>query len=237
MGRRALLLIASILVAATGTGVVALYATRADTRAVDQQSAKPVLFATTDIPLGATGDQLTAAVKSKGFASELIPQRSVGSTAQLTGLAALVAITKGQPLDLSMFGKPGQGSAGNELGLEKSKVAVAVVLPDSARVAGFVEPESYVALFVTSGGKDAGAKGEIRVLVNTPVRVLKVALSGAKVPTPEQTLVTLQLDPKDAPRVIYASQKDTLYMALLESKDASVAGITPFSGDYTGSGD
>jgi pilus assembly protein CpaB len=235
MGRRAFLLIASILVAATGTGVVALYAKSADTRAGNQRDPKTVLVASQDFTVGTTGERVGQATKQQQFAQAFVPADAITSISQLAGRTAAVAIVKDRPLQLSQFVSAGAATPGNAAGLGKGKLAVAVPLPDSARVAGYVQDGSYVALFVLSGGTDKASRGDIRLLSPNAVKVLKVAPFGAAGPSPGQTLVTLELDAALAPKVIFASQKDLLYMALLESQNTPLTSAQVFTGDYSAS--
>jgi Flp pilus assembly protein CpaB len=238
MGRRALLLIASILVAATGTGVVALYAKSADDRAGNRQSAVEVLVAKQSIDVSTKSEDLGGLVEKQSFPGAFVPGDAVKNLDQLQGLVATTTIAAGRPLQVSLFGKPGAASTTpNVLPLEKDRVAVSIALPDNARVAGYVLDGSYVALYVLTGGTEAGARGEVRPLLNRPVRVLKIAAYNAPGPTAGQTLVTLELSLAEAPRIIFASQKDQLYMALLPSKDTSVQNAPPFNGVYSGGSD
>lgn len=236
MGRRALLLIAAILVAATGTGVVALYARSADQRAGQQQDSVTVLVATKQIEAGAQGQDLSGAVEKRSYARAFVPPDAIISLDTLRGLVATATIPVNRPLQRSLFSSPANLTTINILGLSKDTVAVSVPMPDTARVAGYVTSNAYVALYVVGngGGKEAA---DVRPLLNRPVRVITVAPAGATAPTPGQTLVTLELSLGETTRVIYASQKDSLYMALLPSKDVDLTNVPPFDGNYAGTSD
>ena len=61
MGRRTILLIAAILVAALGTGLVWLYADQADDAAMADQQPVEVLVAKMDIASGTSGSEIASA--------------------------------------------------------------------------------------------------------------------------------------------------------------------------------
>jgi pilus assembly protein CpaB len=173
MGRRTLLLIAALVVAALGTVLVFLYAQNAQKAAQEGQTLEKVLVAKTKIEVGTTG---TTASANGAFEQQEIPKANVvaGALSEATpinDLVALVPIFPGQQIISPQWGAAGQ-TAG--LSLPAGDVAISVSLGDTQRVAGFVQPGSYVAVFV-SGTPKTGAAGNVGVRTLLPkVQVLAV---------------------------------------------------------------
>ncbi len=108
-------------------------------------------------------------------------------------------------------------------------MAISVNLTDPDRVAGFVNPGSEVAIFVTSTSGDQGNKTKLllqRVTVlgvgsTTPVTTTTTAEDGTQ--QTEQlprTLLTLALTQDEAQKVILASKTFDVTFALLTKQSA-----------------
>ena len=100
MGRRTLLLIAALVVAALGTGLVFLYAQNAQNSAQEGQQLVEVLVAKAKIELGTTG---SAASSAGSFETAKVPKANVvpgalSDAAPLASLVALVPIFPGQQI-------------------------------------------------------------------------------------------------------------------------------------------
>lgn len=232
MGRRTLLLIASILVAAVGTGVVALYANSAQDRAL--QDSKPVVvwYALKDIPQGSDLKTALASAEQRTVTSSATPGDPLPLRPNLPDQTTNRLIGAGTILSTSMFSAPGQQDAGNPLGLEDNKLAVSLTVTDVARVAGFAGPGSWVALYVTREDLENKDKQRTSLLFQKPVEVLKVAAAGAAGPTPGQTLVTLNVSQAQAERLILAIQTESnIYMALVKDKSVQLDQDNPISED------
>jgi Flp pilus assembly protein CpaB len=153
MGRRTLLLITSILVAAVGTALVALYVRSADVRARDEEKRFSVLVAERDISPDETGrDVASTAVRAVDYPASLVPKGAYPGTNEGRNRLARdhgddkprTTILANQVVQASMFGK-GQDTASR--GVTKGQVGVSVQLADPNRVAGIVGPGSMVAVY------------------------------------------------------------------------------------------
>lgn len=232
MGRRTVLLVAAIVVAALGTTLVFAYVNRTDQRALKDAKPVEVVVAKTLIKAGTSG---LAAERAGSFKQQAVPSYAViegalAGTAEISGLVAVSDIFPGEQIIRAKFVQPGAAGA---LPIPSGKVAMSVQLGDPQRVAGFVKPGSDVAVFVTiaapaAPGQPASPGAATRVLLPR-VTVLAVGpttlrpASGADankeaVPT---AILTLGVDQAQAQRLIYASQNGTLYFALL-TKDSKV---------------
>jgi pilus assembly protein CpaB len=121
--------------------------------------------------------------------------------------------------------------------LEKGLLAVSVVLGDPQRVAGFVQPGSKVAVFVTTEG-DEGRRATKLLLPTADVAAVgpttAVASSStqdsdaaAEEETVTKAILTLGLTQEQAQKLIFAQESGNLYFALLnESSKVAPAAAT-----------
>lgn len=235
MGRRTVLLIAAIVVAALGTALVWLYADRADDAAVADQSPVEVLVATVDIASGTSGAAIAeaAAVELRTLPAASVPAGALSDLAPVTDLVTLGPVFTGQVLLQQAFGTQQQAAGG--LALPEGTMAISIQLGDPERVAGFVKPGSRVALFTTASG--VGGVDEQQTTVLLP-EALVVAVGPTVVAPAEGSsnteeiptaILTLALNQEEAQRVILASQTTALYMGLLDENsevDADAPGAT-----------
>lgn len=225
MGRRKILLVAAVVVAALGTALVFLYVRGADARAAAPYDTVEVLRATTAIQPGET---IESAAANGKLALQAVPQGQLLPNYQTTidalkGQVALTTVYPGEQIISDKFGS--EAEADSPLQIPKGKLAVSVNLTDPARVAGFVNPGSEVAIFLNGTDALAG-KPFTRLLLDrvsvlgvgstTPVSTTTTDPAGQQ--TTEQlprTLMTLAVDQKDAQRLLYASGNGELAFALL----------------------
>jgi pilus assembly protein CpaB len=251
MDRRRVLLIVALVVAVLGASLTFLYVRNADTRAEEKFVTVDVLRATAVISPGETIEDAQAAGK---LALQSTPNDQLlagyqTTTDALTGRVALTTIYPGEQVIDAKFGD--SASVQSNLQIPDGQLAISVNLTDTARVAGFVNPGSNVAIFVSGtlsatgqaaegGDGSAAATSDVpitqmllpRVTVlgvgsTTPVSTTTTDETGAS--TTEQlprTLMTLALDQKDAERVIYAAANGELAFALLTDK-STVAPAPP----------
>lgn len=247
MGRRTVLLVAALVVAALGTVLVFLYASNAQNAAQEGQSLVKVLVAKSKIEIGTTG---TAASANGAFEEQQIPKSTAvdGALADATPIANLVALVPvfpGQQIIGQQWGATQQTSG---LALPAGTVALSVQLGDPERVAGFVSPGSTVSFFAQPSN---GATDSVRTLL-THIQVIAVgpstvvsrttgATTGAdgsgtngsgnteQIPT---AILTVAVTQAQAEKIIYASGKvsGATYSALwfgLEDKSSKVTPNDP----------
>jgi pilus assembly protein CpaB len=233
MGRRTVLLVAAVVVAALGTALIFAYVNRTDERALKDQRPVQVLVAKTLIKAGTSGAE---AERQGAFKLQVIPQSAtiagyLTDTRSISPLVAVGDIFPGEQIIPAKFVAPGSSSA---LTIPTGKLAISVQLGDPERVAGFVAPGSEVAIFVTitppppTGGGPAPVKQTRLLLARVTViavgpTTLRPATSGG--PTNTEALptaiLTLALNQLEAEKVVYASQSGQLYFGLL-TKDSKV---------------
>ncbi len=238
MGRRTLLLIAALVVAALGTVLVFLYANNARNEGLANQELVSVLVAKSKIEVGTTG---AAASAAGAFEQQEIPRANVvegalSDATPLADLAAIAPIFAGQQIIAAQWGSTGQTSG---LSIPVGKIAMSVQLGDPERVAGFIAPGSTVAIFAT-GGPSVQA-----LLTNIPV--IGVGPSGS-VPTTDGTgtggnveqiptaILTLAVTQQEAQKLIYAQGKANpatytgVYFALMNAESEVEVGAPATNG-------
>lgn len=225
MDRRRVLLIVAVVVALLGASMVFLYVRSADTRAEQRFVSVDILRATSVIDAGESIEDAQAAGKLalQGTPNDQVIAGAQTSTDGLAGQVALTTIYPGEQILDAKFGAT--SSVQSSLQIPDGQIAISVNLTDTARVAGFVNPGSNVAIF-TNATNETDGQPYTRILLprvtvigvgsTTPVSTTTTDTTG--IATTEQlprTLLTLALDQEDAERVMFASGNGELAFALL----------------------
>ena len=228
MGRRTLLLIAALVVAALGTVLIFVYVKNADDRAQADAAPVDVLVATQGVDAGTTAADASNAgafeiqeVPTSGAAEGALTDISI-----ISDQVALAPIFPGQQILAQMFGAPGSESG---LNVPKDKLAVSVQLGDPERVAGFVVPGSEVAVFATLEAQVAGSTNNTNVTAALLPKVEVIGVGATTLSTQTTTtdegestteeiplaILTLAVDQKQAQKIINAQTGGAIYFALL----------------------
>ena len=232
MDRRRILLVAAVLVAAMGAVLVFLYVQGADSRAEERFDTVDVLKANAVIEAGETIEDAQAAGKLTlaAVAQDELLNGYQTDTSTIAGTKAMQTIYPGEQIVSDKFGAG--VAASSALQIPDDKLAISVNLTDPSRVAGFVNPGSEVAIFVsgtleglTTEGDDASVPitrlllPRVTVLGvgnTTPISTTTTDESGAS--TTEQlprTLLTISVNQRDAEKVLYAAANGELAFGLL----------------------
>jgi pilus assembly protein CpaB len=239
-----LLLIAAFLVAAVGSAFIFLYVRGIDERALDGQQPVRVLVVKTAI---AAGTPASEAERTASFELRTVARSSVaaGALSEITPVRNLVTLTQLFPGEQVLAAKFGAAGTGTALPMPANTIAVSVQLADPARVAGFVQPGSEVAVFVTlraaaaTGRQSGRPSGETSdgpaatggqttrtLLPRANVIAAGPATLVSNTSTDAQTgqsnteqipkaILTLALNQADAERLVYAQANGELYFGLL----------------------
>lgn len=241
MGRRILAIAAAAVIALIGAVLVLLYARGADTRAVAAASPTTVYVSNAVVPAGTS---LKEAVRLQQLTQTKVASRALPAGALTTvddtnsALVALSDIPPGQYILASGFGETPLGEKALQVGA--GKLAVSVQLQDPARVGTFVTPGSYLTIFMTYQLKNLSTTDEAKVFNDQDVKGTSVLLDNIKVIamgdaslTPAQQpaegeeapaanapsfLVTLEVTPEQATRLIHGINNFTLYAGLRGSE-------------------
>ena len=175
MGRRTLLLIASILVAALGTALIWLYVQGADNRAASGAAQVQVLVAANSVKAGQPASQVQPQQR-------LMPQTLVSSLggSLLTDPAQIKGFTRtdvvaGLPLLQGQFSGEALAAAPPLDGLPPNMVAMPVTLPDPQRLVGLLQPGSKIRVYAGLQDKNDEKKKYAAVLFNS-VTVLQAGV-------------------------------------------------------------
>jgi pilus assembly protein CpaB len=234
MDRRRILLVAAVVVAAMGAVLVFLYVQGADSRAEERFDTVDVLKATAIIEPGESIEDAQAAGKLTlaAVAQDELLNGYQTDTSTMAGTKAMQTIYPGEQIVSDKFGTG--VAASTALPIPDDKMAISVNLTDPSRVAGFVNPGSEVAIFVT-GTEDGTGFSYTRMLLprvvvlgvgnTTPVSTTTTDETGAS--TTEQlprTLLTISVDQRQAEKVLYAQSGGELAFGLLTEQSASQPG-------------
>lgn len=230
MGRRTLLLIAALVVAALGTTGIYLYINGVDERARGNVEPVTVLVANAPIEAGTTAKaaQEAGALETREFWKRSI--QGLNALSDISGIAdqvALAPIAVGTPIVADMFGSPANVS---RLQLPPDKQAVAVQLGDPNRVAGFVEPGSKVAIYLTlteTNGANAGLQTtralipQVEVIATGQTSLVPTTTGSGDNAQTEQipkAIITLAVDQDQAQKIVLGQTLGELYFTLLGDK-------------------
>lgn len=224
MARRSVLLALAIVTALVGTLLIVMYVQGIDNRATEGQELVEVLVAKDIVNAGETvaaAEEAGKFEKKEIRRDDLVPG-ALSSSTSVTGLVATGSIFPGEQLIADKFGTVGDAQS---LVIPDDMLAMSVELTDPERVAGFVNPGSEVAVFVTV----SDPKSYTRVLL-TRVTVIGVGTttttsrtvtdeSGAQtIEEVPKTILTLALSQKESEKLIWADRFGDLNFALLSDK-------------------
>lgn len=229
------MLVAAIVVAALGAGLVFVYAQSADNRALAQVATTPVLVASQPI---AAGESASDAYNTGKIVLQDVPTTSVLADATGDGNAfvdqvALVPIYPGEQLITDKFGTGDQVQGKVTLPIPDGDIAVQIALSETGKVGSFTQPGSHVVIFTvpTTATVTGGSALPTAQVLLPDVLVLAVGsttqqtgvtdAAGNPLPVAPTTNLTLALNQKHAEIIIGAgggSGGGTLYFGLLGDK-------------------
>lgn len=226
MGRRTLLLVAAIVVAALGTVLIFAYVKNADNRALKDQEPKEVLVAKTLIKAGTLGSEAerAAAFKFQKIPSSAIISGALSDPRPIANLVAVSDIYPGEQIITAKFAASGTTSI---LPIPPGKIALSVRMGDPERVAGFVQPGSDVTVFTSPPDQPQTRVllARINVIAIGPT-TLRAAPEGEgnkeALPT---AIVTFAADQVQAEKLMFAVQHSyPLYFGLLTADSKITTG-------------
>jgi pilus assembly protein CpaB len=212
---RAVLLLASVLTALVGTGLVALYVHGADARArqraVGDGRLTALLVVGREVPPGTAAEDIS--FDRRPFAGGSIPPEAVTDLRDLTGTVSTTTLFAGTPLVKGMFSEAG-ASRGAELGLTgmaPGNVVVPVRVNGLEALSEALAPGLEVTLFNT-------VEGTTTVVVPR-IAVVRVVRGGTDDEGTVQALL-VQATPSDAALITAANRAQSLDVGLPGSEAA-----------------
>lgn len=231
MARRRILLILAAVIAAFGTLLVFLYVQSADSRAREDLETMDVLVATQDIAAGETLEDASGKFQMRPVPKDQVLANAQTSLDGLAGKAAITPIYAGEQVVAQKWGASSDVTS-SVLAIPKAKVAASVNLSDPARVAGFVNPGSEVAVLIAVSDARYTRTLLERVTVlgvgsTSTVTQTKTSETGeATTEAIPQTLMTLAVTQKEAEKLLWGSTYGELSFALV-TKDSRVTRTGP----------
>ena len=221
MGRRTLLLITSILIAAVGTALIGLYVRGANDRAIGDNAVQKVLVATQPIAAGATLSTADYTLQDRRAAD--LPSGFLDARSTVAG-RAIGPIYKGQIL-LSQMLTTSDTAVGSH-GIAPTQRGITIELQDPERAAGLLEVGSLIDIYSIVNNrvfKDAPVLTSVKVIAIGPANITDAGAdtadgtssgtTGAEtIPT---TLVGLTLSSPDVVALENAQAKGKLFFAVL----------------------
>ena len=231
MGRRTLLLIASMLIAALATGLVWFYIASADTRADGRQALTPTLVSAGLIPANTSLSQLASMVTVQDYRQADRPPGAYNSMKELlkdlglsdTKSSKLVVrndIEQGFPIIKRQFTQ----SAGNG-SVKVGRMAVTISLGEANRVAPLLDVGNSVAVYLISPMVNGKGSSVHLVLPSITIEAIdNRTLTQSQFQDQDQNhslppkgggLITFDVDGKEATTLIAALKSGELYFTLL----------------------
>ncbi len=220
--RKMMGIIASVVMAAVGTGLLIAYVRSAEDRALNGENAVDVLVVTETIPKGTKAEDVAAKVKKEQVPSKVLAQGAVADLRSLNGLVAGGEMLPGEQVVQSRFAAaaatvmatPAPGSLKVTVAMDALRaIGGQIRAGDSVGVvASFTEPET-----------------SHLILQKVPVTDVRTEAGVAVTGKPDGTAVTgrlwvtLAVDAPSVERVVFAAEHGTMWLAW-EPKDANEAG-------------
>jgi pilus assembly protein CpaB len=223
MGRRTVLLVAAVLVAALGASLVGFYVYNVNQRVKARQAPQQILVAKKLIPAGTTGD---TAANDGDLQFMQVPKAAiaVGALDKIDPVASLVALAPiypGEQILRAKFGKQGDSTA---LSIPTAgTMALSMSLGGPARVNGFVVPGSEVAVFLTRGGSTELILDRVKVI---GVGTRTLVPSSGQAAQQQSDVVTFGVTQAQAQKLIFAQSAGAIYLTLL-TPDSTVSRLPP----------
>jgi pilus assembly protein CpaB len=230
MGRRTLLLIASILVAALGTALIWLYVQGADTRAQAGEGQVQVIVSSNTVDAGTSANAIPLRQRSfpRSFVESFGPSL-IKDPSKIQGFA-LTRIVAGMPLVADQFGNA-PTTPTPAVQFDPTKLVMQVSLPDPQRLAGILQPGDLIRIFAAqqSGTKVPEAKvllDKVKVVASGPVAATpNNSATGGRAQVP-QAIVTLEVDNQQALTLVQTQSQgsggNNLWFGLLGTKTPPV---------------
>lgn len=233
--RRTMLAAAAIALAVIASLGVYFYASGADKRAEDKVKLVDAFVAATDIPKGTSGSAAAAGgliVRTKVLAGS-VPAAAVTDLSELDGKVAVSAIPARQYITGPSFVAPSEGGGGTlaaSLG-GPNVVAVTVSVDAPRAVANQIAPGDRVDLISLGGGSPAKPQYFLRNVKVLAVGQETAASAAGGNGQPSATaqssgLITFEVSPEDALRIVQESSAGALYLTLLPITASTSGGTT-----------
>ncbi len=214
--------VASVILAGMGTGLLVTYVRTAERRAVAKEKTAGVLVVTDTIPKGTRSEDISGKVKMEQVPDNVLAQGAVATLAPIAGRVTAVDLLPGEQLVQSRFATAAEAS---RLGVPPDLLQVTILLDAVRAMGGQVR-----------SGDSVGVLASFDDPENTHLILQKVAVTDVRtelgVPVPAtvqgnaptgKLLVTLALDGPSVERVVFAAEHGRVWLSW-EPKEAGEGG-------------
>lgn len=213
-------IVASVLLAAVGTGLLVAYVRSAENRALKGEKTVDVLVVSNTIPRGTKAEDISSSLRMEQVPVKIATKDALTSTTPLAGKVASVDLLPGEQLLSTRF-----TSAAEAQGIAPNMLQVTVALEPVRALGGQLRKGDSVAVTVSFDDP------ETTHLVLHKLRVTDVrtgdgqtVTSPATGPAPASTLlVTLAVDAPSVEKVVFGAEHGRLWLSW-EPKEANESG-------------
>lgn len=227
---RLIAVVAALLLAITGTVLIANYVTGADQRALADAAPVDVYVVDQLIPVATPAELLGEFLRVQALPSAAVAEGAVTDLAAVAGLITTVQLLPGEQLLTSRLANPADLATPGKIRVPEGLQEVTISLGPDAMVGGQIVAGDTVGVFVTKTNAELQPTTHLtfnRVLVTTVQGAPEVAVTetgaadDSAIPgTPAGSLlVTFALTAADAERIIYAAQHTSIWLSLQTEDD------------------
>ena len=213
-------IVASVLLAAVGTGLLVAYVRSAEDRALKGEETVDVLVVSNTIPKGTRAEDMTANLRMEQIPVKVATAGALTSTSPLAGKVAAVDLLPGEQLVSTRFTSPAEAQ-----GIASNLLQVTIALEPVRALGGQIRKGDSVGVTVSFD------EPETTHLILHKVKVTDVrTVDGTAVTTPASgpapvanLLITLAVDAPSVEKVVFGAENCKLWLAW-EPKEANESG-------------
>lgn len=233
MKRRILGIVLAVALAAVGTGVLMLYVSGAEQRALAGVEVADVLLVQERIQKGTAVEDLGDRVRVEKVATKMLADGAVSDVGELEGKVAMVDLLPGEQVVEDRFAEPAAFQAAGRVQIPDGLQVVSVSLSPDRAVGGQVSPGDTVGVVASFADGEATTH-----LILHRVLVTNVQGGSASRPDAEadgnadrdaepsgNMLVSFAVKASDAEKVVFAAEHGTIWLTS-QSDDASTSGTS-----------
>ncbi|MDQ3897472.1 MAG: Flp pilus assembly protein CpaB [Actinomycetota bacterium] len=216
-------IIASVVLAGLGTGLLVAYVRGAEGRAVKGEKRASVLVVTDTIPKGTRAEDITGKVKTEQVPTKVVAKGALATIGPITGRVSAVDLLPGEQVVQTRFALPGEASTKTVAPPGSLQVTVAL---DAVRALGGRLREGDSVGVLMSFDDPQTTHLVLQKVPVTDVRTAEGAPVTTKIDGPAPTgsfLVTLAVDVASVEKVVFAAEHGRLWLSW-EPKDANEGG-------------
>ncbi|EYT57656.1 hypothetical protein H483_0115380 [Dietzia sp. UCD-THP] len=222
MNRRAVAIVAAVLLAVLGAVVLISYVNNADQRAMADMEPVTVLVATGPIAEGTPAEALGELVTAENIPAAAVGPGAVTGLAELNGLVAVTTLQPGEQILAGRFADPASILRPGEIPAPPDLHQVSIPLAAPRVLGGTLTPGTTVGVFVSLGPPLSQTH-----LVLHKILVLKVQ-GGIAPPSDSETtedpaatampdggmIVTLAVNARDAETIVFGAEHGTIWLSV-----------------------